>query len=351
MSRTRDDILRVFPVMESRMRTRDKNATLEMYQVAAVKAVFNTDHAETLTLRDCGNHLRELAKERNLEANDTIQTALKDMEFIGREIAAARSGASGERAVEKSIRYSKRRVIPLHNVILSAGEDRTELDQVVVTSNGIWILEVKNYKSDVTIAETGQVYETNRKWSSDKSLGDQMNLKRYLLRSKIEQELGEHDIPVYIDSRVVFSNPSILVTDRYHQEKYCFTATLPHEIDQFTSEIEYSLDEMKIIAAVIESISEEENLYDIGMDFNRIRETFAEALVLLESDGGEEEKDECAELNCAEPATHDASERSGAERSVQKEDSQHSRGALVGCGVVGLAIGAGLTYLLMQRGK
>ena len=83
------------------------------------------------------------------------------------------------------------------------------------------------------------------------------------------------------------------MTDRYHQEKYCFTATLPHEIDQFTSEIEYSLDEMKIIAAVIESISEEENLYDIGMDFNRIRETFAEALVLLESDGGEEEKDEC----------------------------------------------------------
>ena len=293
MKRTPGYIVKGFPMMEPEMKPKDKNAAMEDLQVAMSRAVFNTDHAETCTMKDCGNHIRELARERGLENNDTVQAALKDMEFIGREIAAARSGASGERAVEKALRYVERKKVTLPNVILSEGDDKTELDQIVLTSNGILILEVKNYKSDVTIAETGLVYGVNRKRCSDKSLGDQMNLKRYLLRTKMERELGEHNIPVHIESRVVFSNPSIEVADHYGLEKYCFTAKLPQEIERFTSDVEYSPEEMKILATVIQSIAEDESVYDIGFDYDRIKETFANALVLLETESPSEEAPSC----------------------------------------------------------
>lgn len=285
-----EQITKSFPVLKSRMTTRERHARLEEIQDAIVKSVFNTDHAETLTMKDCEAHFRELAQERGLENNETVQGTLKDMEFIGREIAIARSGLSGERAVEKSLRYVNRKMTSLSNVLLSKDDDKTELDQVVITSSGILILEVKNYKSDTVITETGMVYGTNRKRCSDKSLGDQMNLKRYLLWKKLEQELGMHNIPIHIDSYVVFSHPTISVTDHYHQEKFCFTSTLPQKIEQFTSNVEYSAEDMKIIAGVIRSITEAESVYDIGFDYDHIKENFANTLLLLEAEPFYEEE-------------------------------------------------------------
>ena len=347
MNRT-NSISQQLPHIEKYMPPSAKLPALTAYESAMLNLIYNSDHASHLTLRDGTNHFREMARERGLEESTVIQTAIQDMELIGKELATARAGASGERAVEKALRYVDRRKATLSNVILSDGEDRTELDQVVITSNGILILEVKNYKADITITEAGQVYGFKRKHLSDKSLGDHMNLKRYLLRKKIEEELGNLDILVHIESRIVFSNPSISVTDNYQLEKYCFTATLPQEVEAFTSDVEYGLDEMKIIAAVIESVAEEEMVYDIGLDFERINENFAEALILLENQTGENHL--CGSGSDDQTSTEAKALSQNFGHTLVQECREHPKVAWA-AGLAGLALGAGIVCCFVRKGN
>ena len=288
MKRTAEHIIKELEataaMMKPRMTSDAKIKGLEAFQAALLRTIFNGHHAEYLTLRDGVAHLREQAKEKGLENSEVVCENIRNLEWIGKEIAFARSGSYGERAVSRSLRYTNRRITALSNIIIGDGMDRTELDQVVVTSNGVLILEVKNYRNDIVIAESGQVYGNNHRRCSNKSLGERMNLKRYLLRKRVEKELEEMDIPLVLDSYVVFSDPSITVTDHYGLEKYCFNANLPGIIEQFTSDVEYSDHEMSVITDVIQSIAEEEQEFDVGIDFDCVIKTFAEALVLLETE-------------------------------------------------------------------
>lgn len=286
--RTATDILKEMEntgiMVRPKMTAAERLNGLLDYQSLVLSEVFNDDHAENLRLRDVAAHFEDLAREKGYEENEIIRTAIDDMDTIAKEIAIAISGASGERQVAKAIRYVRRNVIALPNISLSDGEDKTELDQIVITSNGIFVLEVKNYKKDITISEAGQIYGPCNKHYCDKNLGEQMNVKRYLLRSKLEKALADMgaDLKVHIESRVVFSDASISVTDLYRQERYCFKTNLPHEIENLSSDISYSYDQMRTIASLIIGFAETDDTYDVGLDFDRIRKNFAQALVILE---------------------------------------------------------------------
>lgn len=273
-------------MMCTKMTKDERMAGLLDYQEMILRLVFNDDHAANLRLWDVAAHFRDLASEKGCEDTPVVAQAIEDMEIIAKEIAKAISGASGEHQVAKSLRYVRRNIIALPNISLSDGEDKTELDQVVITSNGILILEVKNYKKDIIISEAGQIYGPCNKRYSDKNLGEQMNVKRFLLRSKLEAALAaaESETPVHIESRVVFSDPNISVTDLYRQERYCFKTSLSHEIDGFQSVVYYTADQMRSIAAAISEFADKDERYDVGLDFDRIRKTFAQALILLESE-------------------------------------------------------------------
>lgn len=278
-------------MMCPKMTKDERMAGLLDYQEMILRLVFNDDHAANLRLWDVAAHFRDLASEKSCEDAPVVMQAIEDMETIAKEIAMAISGASGEHQVAKSLRYVRRNIISLLNISLSDGEDKTELDQVVITSNGILVLEVKNYKKDITISEAGQIYGPCNKRYSDKNLGEQMNVKRFLLRSKLEAALAaaELEIPVHIESRVVFSDPNISVTDLYRQERYCFKTSLSHEIDGFQSDVYYTADQMRSIETAISDFADKDERYDVGLDFDRIRKTFAKALVLLESEPVTEE--------------------------------------------------------------
>lgn len=290
MMRTATDILKEMEntgiMMRSKMTSTERLNGLLDYQGLVLSEVFNDGHAESLRLRDVVAHFEDLAREKGYGENETVRAAIDDMDTIAKEIAIAISGASGERQVARAIRYARRNVIALPNISLSDGEDKTELDQIVITSNGIFILEVKNYKKDVTISEAGQIYGPCNKHYCDRNLGEQMNVKRYLLRSKLEQALAEMgaDLKVHLESRVVFSDANISVTDLYKQERYCFKTSLPHELENFSSDVSYSYEQMRTIAALITGFAETDDTYDVGLDFDRIRRTFAEAMVILEGD-------------------------------------------------------------------
>lgn len=290
MERTVESIIKEMEqtgiMMKPKMTNAQRLSGLQDYQELILRMVYNEDHAENLRLWDVIDHFQKLALDKGYSENETVLAAIADMETVAKEIAIAISGVSGERQVAHSLQYARRNILTLQNINLQDGEDKTELDQIVITSNGILILEVKNYKKDVTISEAGQIYGPCGKRYCDKNLGEQMNIKRYLLCTKLEQALEETapDLGVHIESRVVFSDPNITVTDLYQQEAYCFKTNLPHVVEQLRSDVHYSREQMRAIADIIRGFAEEDDTYDVGFDFDRIRRTFAEALIILEGD-------------------------------------------------------------------
>ncbi len=273
-------------MMRNMMTSTERLSGLQDYQSLVLRMVYNDDHAENLRLWDVIHHFEKLAQDKGYSENETVLAAIEDLENVAKEIAIAISGASGERQVAKSLHYARRNIIALPNINLQDEDDKTEIDQIVITSNGILILEVKNYKKDITISEAGQIYGPCNKSYCEKALGEQMNVKRYLLRSKLEEAMAEitPNLGVHIESRVVFSDPNITVTDLYKQEAYCFKTNLPHVVEQLRSEVFYNRDQMRAIADIINGFAEKDDTYDVGFDFDRIRRTFAEALIILEGD-------------------------------------------------------------------
>ena len=260
------------------------------YQEAVLQQLFGNQSIDNFKLFDAVKYLEVHAAEKGLGENPVIIAAIKDINDISREIATTINGKRGEALVRKALNYTNRKIIALPNIHLSNESDCTEIDQIVITSNGILILEVKHYKKNIIISPSGKIE------NSDKTLGEQMNIKRHLLRSKLEQALYDKDpdLCLHIESRVVFSNPDSIVTDNYKLEKLCYKAHLPHEIEDFTSDVKYSNKQMELIETLIKEFAEEEESYPVKYDFNRIRKTFSEALVLLEDD------DKVVDFDCTE---------------------------------------------------
>lgn len=297
MKRTAESIIKEMEstgiMVRTHMTSKERLDGLCAYQELALQKIFNAEHATNLRFKDGIVHIKHLAKEKGLTNSPVVKQSIADMKMLSKEIAIAISGQSGEQTVSRSLNYANRHIIAIPNITLCDGEHKSELDQVIVTSNGILILEVKNHKTDITISETGCICNAANRVLTDKCLGDQMNRKRYLLRSKLERAMQDTQmsIPVHIDSFVVFSSSSVTVTDKYHQEKYCFSAGLPHEIEKYSSDVSYTDAQMETLTNMIRSIAEEEDAYYVDMDFDKIRTTFAEALVLLESDYAVESAD------------------------------------------------------------
>ena len=285
MPRTVESIIRYMEstgvMMKNMLTSQERFDQLVAYQALVVNEVFSDTHGQSLRLTDVIKHFKDLAESKGLSDSSVVCKAISDMELISREIAGAITGAAGEKQVERSLIYSERKFINLSNITLSDDVDKTEIDQIVITSNGILILEVKNIRHDVVITESGQIY--GRK---DKTLGEQMNIKRYLLRTKLAEVLAEVDptLPLHIESRVVFCDPTINIRDYYHGEKYCFKAKLPYEIDHFYSKVTYTPLQMQAIATAVKEIADTDETYPIKLDFNEIRRNFAEALILLEKE-------------------------------------------------------------------
>ena len=166
----------------------------------------------------------------------------------------------------------------LKNVELNNGEQRTELDMVVITSNGITIVEVKNTERDIFIDEKGDYYRTGRFLRWDSNIGEKIALKEELLRDVIS-ESNLRTIP--INSIVVFTNNRIKVENRYEDIKTCFVSQLTAIIDSQCSDQEISVSDMaKIKELIVEAECKEE--YPIKFDVNQYKLDFATVMAILE---------------------------------------------------------------------
>ena len=180
------------------------------------------------------------------------------------------------------------------NVYIADDQEETELDAVVLTDSGIIILEVKNVKSDVTLTEDGRMVFADDACYDKIPLVNKMQLKRRPLKKRLEKAIAERglNIPVYVDSFIVFSAPQgkfIRINDRYRSEKHCFRSNLNKKLENYLGCAYYKADQINQLGTILSEMEANVRRFELDLNYDEIRHALADALVVLQEAPAEQE--------------------------------------------------------------
>lgn len=260
-----------------------KNELLdEMFslQREIVTLTFDEDHAATADLKiwDVENHLEQLNKDCGNVADEELNRFKEGSKTLCNLIKAEISGNRGEYKAFRTLAYLQKDHIILKNVELKDGDMRTELDAVVINTNGITIVEVKNTSKNIFIDENGNYYRTGEYLSWDCNIAQKMDLKEELLRGVLAKD-GIEDVE--INRIVVFTDNRIEVQNKFSKIRTCFVSQLSYIIDGFRSDKHFSMEDMEHIEGLIRT-AECKEAYPFSFDVNQYKTDFATLMVVLE---------------------------------------------------------------------
>ena len=166
----------------------------------------------------------------------------------------------------------------LKNIELSYDDITSELDDIVVTKKGIFLVEVKNIRQDILIDEDGNMYRKEKNVVAyDCNIGEKMNYKEQLLKLAVGKYLKDKNI----HSILVFINSNIHVENKYRYIAHSFLGQLPHIINEYEGNKIYTeVDVENIIESIKRAQSNKE--YSLEVDIKSFKEDFAELLATLE---------------------------------------------------------------------
>lgn len=249
-----------------------------------VKKTYNEEHAENMQLgmKDVIRHFQE----KNVEYGGIASEPLRRFEracsefdtLLGRE----RAGTMGETLAFRSLETVRTEKIEFHNVELHKGENRGELDAVVVTAKAIFLIEVKNSGHDMEIDSRGNYYRSHGYMNLDYNIGEKVNNKEFLLRDALLELSNTQQKEFNIVNLVVFANSRINVNNRFKYLETCFLSQLPHIIDDYAGEDIYLQEDMKNIEKTIKE-AECKRAYPLNFDVSQFKLDFATILCILET--------------------------------------------------------------------
>lgn len=230
-----------------------------------------------LKIWDVERRLDEMNSECGGIVTEQLEAFKKDCKYICNLIKAEISGNRGESKAFESLSRIRGEHTILKNIELSNNEMRSELDAVVITRNGAFIVEVKNTSRNVFIDEDGNYYRTGEFLKWDSHIGEKMRVKKSLLREALNAK-GLVDIPIY--EIVVFTNNRVEVQNKCRTLKTCFLSQLPYIIDNCREAI-ISFTEMNLAVQAVSEANIEKS-YPFEFDVNAFKMNFADILVALE---------------------------------------------------------------------
>lgn len=231
--------------------------------------------------------LESTARRKGLRGDPAVHNGVLTMKKLCKEMAITMSGAKGENIVARTLEFLQRPNTKVyHNVYLTDGIDETELDGIVLTDEGIIILEVKKVKSDLTLTEDGRLVFAGDECYDKIPLADKMALKRRLLKKNLEKVIAEKglNIPVFVDSFIVFSAPKgkyIKIDDRCRREKHCFRTSLNKKIENYLGCAYYKEEELTVLTEIFCEMQSNVKRFETELDYNEVRQSLADAMVIV----------------------------------------------------------------------
>lgn len=258
------------------------------FQDMICKMISDDNYHEGMRIDEALFIMESIARKKELRNHPKVNNGIVTMKKLSKEIAITMSGAKGEDLVFKTLEYLNRPDTKVYrNVYITDGVDETELDGIVLTDNGIIILEVKKVKSDLTLTEDGRMVFSGDECYDKHPMAQKMSLKRRLLKKCLEKAIADKglDIPVYVDSLIVFSPPKdqyIKIDDRYRRESYCFRKGLNKRLESYLGCAYYKDYHLTQLDEIFSAMESNVKRFKTGFNFDEVRRTIAEALEVLQ---------------------------------------------------------------------
>lgn len=248
-------------------------------QSELVEIAFDGEDIDKTILKiwDVEKRLADMNAECGGIVTDQLHSFERDCKYICNLIKAEISGNRGEDKAYESLSRIRGEHTILRNVELSNDTMRSEIDAVVITRNGAFIVEVKNTSKNIFIDAEGNYYRTGEFLKWDSNISEKMRIKRDLLREVLDAQ-GLTYMPIY--EVVVFTNNRVEIQNKCATLKTCFLSQLPYVIDK-CREMTFSFKEMDV---AVEAISEanKESYYPLEFDVKGFKNNFADILATLE---------------------------------------------------------------------
>ena len=208
----------------------EKLKRLLMLQSAMSHSVFEMSHAEHFASKDIMKHFEALAEEYNLSSKEEFIRLSDNMDHLSHTIAILKSGQKAEKETQKMFRLLELdgNTEILYNIGLHNGTDQTEIDTIVIAPYGLFLVEIKNFKKNMTLNNKG-VFETTDGQEAYYNLGVKMLLKEYLVRKTISEDNNIPIIPI-----LLYSNDQSSLIDDYGQCHISYSGTVVNDIRAYS---------------------------------------------------------------------------------------------------------------------
>lgn len=263
-------------------------AEIVQFQDMICKMIASDNYYEGMHIDEALFILESTARKKELRSHPAVHNGVLTMKKLAKEMAITMSGAKGESLVSRTLEFLNRpNTQVFRNIYVTDGINETELDGIVLTDNGVIILEVKKVKSDLTLTEDGRMVFSGDECYDKVPLAEKMVLKRRLLKKVLEKAVTEKglDIPVYVDSFIVFSAPKgqyIRIDDRCRREKHCFRTGLNKKIENYIGCAYYNDDQLAQLGEIFSEMESNVKRFVTELNYDDVRRSLAEALVVLQ---------------------------------------------------------------------
>jgi hypothetical protein len=217
-------------------------------QSALARGVFEKTHAEHLRDRDIMIHFESLAKEYGIDTTETYIRFKSNMSALGFTIGSFIKGLNGEKIAKRALKLLsfEKGVRILYNVQLEDDDAQTEYDAIVIAPYGLFVIEVKNWGSSMTIAPNGLIQRDDDS-SIVYDLPGRMSLKEALLR----EYLGDL-FPNNYHNMLLLSNEKAQLQDNYQKISVSCGGGIAYEIKSYNkTNPELSDAQVSIVAETI----------------------------------------------------------------------------------------------------
>lgn len=261
---------------------------LTKLQTFITKRVFKESYHSLYGIEDVATELKKKAIEFDVFEDEHYSRCLKAIKTVQKELAISSSGKKAEDRVNKMLsNYVNRKdFVNYPNLYISNDNGNTEIDNVILTRNGIILLEVKNIKSDATISRDGRLFIDNDCSYEKMPLAKKMEYKRNLFKSELKKFLKAKGIciDIMVDSLIVFNNSDLKkhFINNQSDEAHCTTNELAKIIDDYEEYIPYSLNQFEILNECLSKFSHKKKPFKTNVNFTIIKQNLSYFIDLIE---------------------------------------------------------------------
>lgn len=216
--------------------------------------------------------------------------------------------------------------------------EHDEFDQILVSRQGLVIVEVKNYSSSAAIGSDG-ILRFEDGSGRMRNVGERMASKRYVLREVVSNAIGRELPDERIVSLVVNANEKTFIRNDSDRVEVQSTGSIARRVEELLRGDEVlGVEDVSAIKAALEAANHPIEI-EPEIDFEYVSATLHEALSLIARSVAEEKEDEdFARVSAPESDTCSVSQ------------ARRPSPALVS-GAVALLLGLAGGYVLGSTGK